>query len=181
VAKLSEEARTARRETIVLAATELFAERGFHATSMAEVIAGSRLAAGTVYQYFGSKDELIVAVAERALDGIGATVASAIVEVPPPPLTDFLREVESALPADAAGRIRAYLVLHSWAETGRNRQLAELVRSRYEAMLSAVGPTVAAWQDRGELPSTLSPAELGRTLLALVQGRIVQSAVFSDP
>src|ERR1700754_4449643 len=56
--------RDARRAEILSAARECFLERGFRATSMQELFASSGMSAGSVYSYFASKDELIVAIAE---------------------------------------------------------------------------------------------------------------------
>ncbi len=181
MARLSEDARAQRRDSIVAAATARFAAQGFHATSMAEIIAESGLAAGTVYQYFDSKDDLIVATAERALDGIGAAVGAMAARESVLPLGEFLEAVRASLPSTPDGRLRAHLVLHSWAETGRNEKLARLVGERYEAMLVASRPLIEVWQQRGELPADHDGNELSRLLLALVQGQIVQAAIFPLP
>ena len=179
MAKLSDDARAERRDLIVSAATTKFAAQGFHATSMAEIISESGLAAGTVYQYFGSKDDLIVATAERALDGIGAVVGAMVGREPVPPLSEFLDAVRGSLPSTPDGKLRAHLVLHSWAETSRNEKLADLVCERYETMVEASLPLVEVWKQRGELPTDRGGRDLSKLLLALVQGHIVQAAIFS--
>jgi hypothetical protein len=55
MARLSDDERSERRDGIIAATTEHFSGQGFHATSMAEIIADSGVAAGTVYKYFASK------------------------------------------------------------------------------------------------------------------------------
>lgn len=177
--KLSHEMRAERRETIVAAATARFASQGFHATSMAEIIGSSGLAAGTVYKHFSSKEDLIVAAARRALDDVGAAVRIAVEREPTPSLEDFLCSVRAALPSTAEGKLRAHLVLHSWAETSRNAELARLVRERHAAMLTASQPLVREWKRRGELASDRDDAEAARELLARIQGDIVQAAIFA--
>ncbi len=179
MARLSDDERSERRDGIIAAATEHFSGQGFHATSMAEIIADSGVAAGTVYKYFASKDNLVVATAERALDGVTSTLARLLDSAPPPSLESFLVSIRTSLPSDASGALRAHLVLHSWAETSRNPRLAALVSDRYDALLAGVNPLISMWRERGEMPSDRSSAELGRDLLALVQGHIVQAAVLS--
>lgn len=179
MAKLSDDARAERRELIVSAATMKFAAQGFHATSMAEIIAESGLAAGTVYQYFESKDDLIVATAERALNGIGAVVGAMVRREPVPSLSAFLDAIRASLPSTPDGKLRAHLVLHSWAETSRNEKLADLVSERYEAMLAASLPLIEVWKQRGELPADREGHDLSKLLLALIQGHIVQAAIFT--
>jgi len=179
MARLSDVARSERRDSIIAAAAERFSSQGFHATSMAEIISDSGVAAGTVYMHFASKDDLIVATAEQALDGVGRTLAGLLDRDPAPSLAAFLTSIRTSLPSDASGALRAHLVLHSWAETSRNPRLAALVSDRCDALLAGVNPLISMWRERGEMPSDLSSAELGRDLLALVQGHIVQAAVLS--
>ena len=179
MARLSDDGRSERRDGIVAATTEHFSGQGFHATSMAEIIADSGVAAGTVYKYFASKDDLVVATAERALDGVASSLARLLDREPHPSLESFLVSIRTSLPSDASGALRAHLVLHSWAETSRNPRLAALVGARYDELLAAVNPLISTWRERGEMPSDRSSAELGLDLLALVQGHIVQAAVLS--
>ena len=54
-----------RRAELLDVALRLFAERGFEATTIADISAGAGTAHGLVYHYFRSKDELLLAVLER--------------------------------------------------------------------------------------------------------------------
>lgn len=53
------------RDTILGAALDLFAERGFHGTSMPALASAAGVAAGTPYRHFESKEELVNAVYAR--------------------------------------------------------------------------------------------------------------------
>ena len=54
------------REAILAAAKELFLEKGFEAVSVAEIMARARGAKGMFYRCFGSKEELMQALGDRA-------------------------------------------------------------------------------------------------------------------
>jgi AcrR family transcriptional regulator len=54
-----------RREQILEAATSVFSERGMHQARMDDIAAESGVSKGLLYWYFKSKDEIIVAIAER--------------------------------------------------------------------------------------------------------------------
>ncbi len=56
------------RERILAAARRLFVARGFEATTIRELAAEARIAAGTLFNYFDSKEALAVALVEEALD-----------------------------------------------------------------------------------------------------------------
>lgn len=51
-----------KREAILAAALELFAERGFHGTAVPLVAEKAKVGAGTIYRYFESKEALVNAV-----------------------------------------------------------------------------------------------------------------------
>jgi AcrR family transcriptional regulator len=54
-----------RRSELVETALRLFAERGFRATTIADIATATGTAHGLVYHYFSSKDELLEAVLDR--------------------------------------------------------------------------------------------------------------------
>jgi AcrR family transcriptional regulator len=64
-----------RREQILDCALACFADRGYHATSIADVCARARIARGTLYQYFADKRDLLVALADRITERVLAVVA----------------------------------------------------------------------------------------------------------
>jgi TetR/AcrR family transcriptional regulator, repressor of fatR-cypB operon len=51
-----------KKEAILAAALELFAERGFHGTSVADIADRSNVGAGTIYRYFQDKEALVNAL-----------------------------------------------------------------------------------------------------------------------
>ncbi|HZO05140.1 MAG TPA: TetR/AcrR family transcriptional regulator [Solirubrobacterales bacterium] len=58
----------ARREQVVADAARIFAERGFQATSMAELTEATGLAAGGIYHYIDGKDDLLIAICDELLE-----------------------------------------------------------------------------------------------------------------
>ncbi len=56
-----------KREAILKAATHVFARHGFFQSQVADVARAAGVAAGTVYLYFRSKDDLLVSLFERTM------------------------------------------------------------------------------------------------------------------
>ncbi len=65
------------RATVVEAATRLFGERGYAATGMRDVAREAEVAVETVYAYYRSKTELLMAAIDQAVVGDDAPVAMA--------------------------------------------------------------------------------------------------------
>src|SRR5919198_1060521 len=95
----------AKRDAILRAAIDVFADRGFFNAQVADVARAAGVAAGTVYLYFRSKDDLLVSIFERTMRDCLA------------------RGRAPAETADAAARLRRFAALHL-AHLGRDRNLA---------------------------------------------------------
>lgn len=61
--------RAAERRTQILdAATHLFAQKGFHATTTRDIADAADLSEGTIYNYFGNKELIFVALLEKLIN-----------------------------------------------------------------------------------------------------------------
>jgi AcrR family transcriptional regulator len=60
----------ARKERILGAAADLVASRGYHAVSMADIGAAAGITGSGIYRHFASKSALLVALFDRAIDGL---------------------------------------------------------------------------------------------------------------
>lgn len=58
----------AKQQAVVDIAARLFAERGYHATSVADLVKATGLASGGLYHYIGSKEELLFRVFDQLMD-----------------------------------------------------------------------------------------------------------------
>jgi TetR/AcrR family transcriptional regulator, fatty acid metabolism regulator protein len=145
---------TPKRDAILRAAIDIFAERGFFNAQVADVARSAGVAAGTVYLYFRSKDDLLVTIFER-------TMKEAL---------DEGRAVAAATP-DPHERLRRLARVHL-ARLGRDRNLAivfqvELRQStkfmeRFSSTLlrdylGLIRAAIADGQREGLFRATLSP------------------------
>jgi AcrR family transcriptional regulator len=64
-----------RREEIVGAALAIFAERGYHATGIADIAATLTMGHGTFYRYFRNKRDIVSHVLVHVLERLNQTVA----------------------------------------------------------------------------------------------------------
>jgi AcrR family transcriptional regulator len=62
--------RDERRDQILDCALAVFARKGFHETSIADICAPARIARGTLYQYFTDKRDVLAALIERIVGRI---------------------------------------------------------------------------------------------------------------
>ncbi len=92
----------ARHEAIVAAARRLACESGLGAVQIAPVAERAGIAAGTVYRYFPSKDDLVAAVVSAATEREVAAIRAAAAAAP-----GALSGLAAAIMAFASGTLRA--------------------------------------------------------------------------
>src|SRR3954467_10380613 len=71
-----------RREHILGAGMEVFAERGYQEASMAEIARAAGITPAVIYDHFQSKAELQITLLESQTDELLAYVGSAVVNAP---------------------------------------------------------------------------------------------------
>jgi AcrR family transcriptional regulator len=184
MARVSQEHLDARRRQILDGAARCFARNGFHATSMADVLAEVGLSAGAVYRYFRGKEELIAAIAAEAFEGIRGAFEEASKTTPPPTpdvlLGSVLRLVlEERIPGGDRQAF-ARLILQVWSETLRNEHLFQILSQGYHGMREIWGGLVEAYRANGLMAADVPADRVARTLIATAQGFIAQQALFGD-
>src|SRR5262245_33525603 len=81
----------ARRDAILEAAAVLFTWRGYFQSQVADVAKQAGVAAGTVYLYFKSKDDLLVSIFNRTMKDVMAEARASLAGATCP--TDRLRRI----------------------------------------------------------------------------------------
>jgi len=71
---------------------EVFAHKGYHATSVGDIIKGANIARGTFYLYFENKRQIFEALLELALQGLVSRLRRIELTPQSPPPLDQLRE-----------------------------------------------------------------------------------------
>ena len=180
--KVTDAHRAARRDQILKAAWVCFARKGFHATSMADVIGEAGLSAGAVYLYFRSKEDIVVAVAGEVFGGIEERLTAFVAQDPPPSpsaMIDFLAQqpiiARAAAPADLFS-----LLLSVWAEASRHPTVNEVARTLLDELRTVLGQAMHRWMEAGN-SLAVTPEALAPVMMSVVQGMVVQLAIAGQP
>jgi AcrR family transcriptional regulator len=110
--------REERRERVLRAAMRVFAQKGYHATSVGDIIQQAKIARGTFYLYFENKRQIFEAILEMALRGLVKQLHRIeLTPASPPPLQQL---------RDNVSRIIAFLL--------SERELTQILLRHAEGM-----------------------------------------------
>jgi AcrR family transcriptional regulator len=127
---LRERQRERRQRLILDAATELIGQKGFDDTSIEEIAERAEVGVATVYNYFGSKSELLGAMLVRYIEE-EARLGEAVVTAPPEKMSDGMSDLFSAYLHGMAERcsprlLQEFLALAVSKQFSYGRQTYEL-------------------------------------------------------
>ncbi|CAM3315790.1 hypothetical protein DESA109040_07805 [Deinococcus saxicola] len=178
--RVSDEYLLERQEQVLDAAIRCFAEGGFHATGMADVIRESGLSAGSVYRYYKSKDELIAAIITRLLGQLHGrlTQASAGATTPAEVIGGALGAASQTF--DNTQINYARLLPQVWTEALRNPDIARQVQGSYGQIIEHLCGLAAQMQAGGTLDPQLDPRGVAHVMLSAVQGFMLQKLMLAQ-
>jgi AcrR family transcriptional regulator len=177
--RVSQEHLDARRRQILDAARTCFVRDGFHATSMQDVLREAELSAGAVYRYFKGKDEIILAIARDALSRLADVVASSTEQTEPPPPDEVMGRIFEVL-EDLGRQGFSRLAVQIWSEALRNEAIGDEVRRAYAGLREAMYDLVRTYQAQGRIDDAADAEEVGRVLVAIVPGFVLQHGIMGD-
>ncbi|WP_109510174.1 TetR/AcrR family transcriptional regulator [Nocardioides speluncae] len=180
--RVTEEHRTARRDQILSAAMRCVARDGFHKMTMANVIAESGLSAGAVYGYFKGKNDLIQAIARRAVGGFAAdldTLADGDDQVTLPGALEVVLARARGLTADSEGGLPR-IAIHAWSEAARDDEVKEIVRTNIDSIIKSWARVLARARADGNLGPDGDLDQMARSMYSLMIGFALQGLILDD-
>lgn len=153
------------RERLLRAAADVFAERGYDGTRVADIAAAAGVSNGALYAHFASKAQLLIG----ALQTHGRRLlAEAFAADPERSVTDVLLMIGRWLPRrrDASG----YLIVEALVAARRDEDVARPMRDYIAERGSVLAELVQFAQAGGELDPALSPGALAHFCLLLAMG-----------
>lgn len=181
-----ERRRQQTRDLLIRAATQVFAEHGFHGASLDQVAALAGFTKGAVYSNFENKDELFVAVLEaRFLEDMAAlqTALDATADEPEAHVVDFVAYLRTQFTetTDLWGSLYLEFCLYARRHPDVREKLARLQRADIEAVASII----ESQRQRHSITSSEPAEHLARIVQALFRGlgnlRLVDAAAVDEP
>lgn len=174
----SSESRGDSRARLLDAAAAVFAEKGFRAATVDEIVAAAELSKGTFYWNFAGKEELFLALLDERVDR------------PVSDLMDLTRTSPADRPTAAAvgaglesliaHEREALLLAHEyWLRAARDECVAERYRVRQAALRQLLAEALRSRHAKTGVPLGVPATSLATAFVALAEG--LAGAALVDP
>jgi AcrR family transcriptional regulator len=166
------------RQRLILAARDLFWSQGYHATGIAQILAKAGAKSGSLYYFFPTKEDLLLAVLEWYLDALESEVIQPVTSR----IDDPIEQVFGILDG-----YRRMLIMTSYTQGCPIGNLAlELVDS-HNAARQRIAANFSGWlraiqgcleRARGRLPGDVNPEQLATFVLVVMEGAVMLARSF---
>ncbi len=170
------------RERILSAATDLFLEKGYGATGIAEILDRANANSGSFYYFFRSKEDLLCAVLDRYQEILYPVLLEPIWETTKDPIERIFRLL---------GKYRE-LILDSKCSYGcpigrlaleidtSQAAIQRKVAANFDAWKAAVEQCLREAQSEARLPKAVDCKRLTCLVLSVMEGGVMQSRSYGN-
>jgi len=154
-----------KREALLRAAIDTFAARGFFNAQVADIARAAGVAAGTVYLYFRSKDDLLISIFEMVMKE-AITAGRDTIERLDDPIAQ-LRAI-ARLHLDRMGRDRALAIVFQVELRQSTKFMERFSAGHLREYLGIIRDIVARGQSRGTFRAELNPTLAAKLLFGML-------------
>ena len=163
-----------RRALLIVAAREIFAQRGYHNASVSDIIENADVARGTFYNYFESKRAIFQAVLDEIVREVFAAVEPIDVVRPiAPQVRGMLAAIVETVTEPSVSRL-----LFTEA-VGIDTEGDDAIRSFYDAVTLRLEAALRAGRNMG----VVAPGDLrmtARCLIGLIKEPVFQASLHNE-
>jgi TetR/AcrR family fatty acid metabolism transcriptional regulator len=154
-----------KRERILDAAEQVFAERGFYNARVAEIARAAGVADGTIYLYFKSKDDLLISVFESRMERVLGDLSAAIAEAQTP-VDKLYAFIKAYLNMVREHPQQAELLTVELRQS--SKFMKEYANPRFAELLKLIAGVIADGQAAGDLDDSVPPPVAARMMFGVL-------------
>ena len=178
MAKAQSEGKPSTRERLVETARQLFLARGFEATSVADILREARVNSGSLYYFFKTKEELLLAVLDLYVEKLHPWVLDPIFEREPDPIARVFAVLEGYRQMLSMTECRQGCPIGNLAleMSDRSEAVRERIALNFDNWRKAIRQCLLDAGDR--LPSEVDADKLATFILTVMEGGVMQARAF---
>jgi len=178
--KITDLQRETRRQQILDAARRCFSRDGFHNTTTADIVRESGVSQGTLYLYFTTKDDIILALSDDRHQAEAFVSALAKSEQDPIEGLAVLLELHGDSLVDQQRLDARRVGVQGWGEALRNPVVHDSISQNIASVRQEIASLIARGQAAGQIRAEVDPLAVARVLIAIFQGLTLSATLHGD-
>ena len=163
------------RESILEAFLKTLLKYGFHNSSMTKIAQEARIAKGTLYLYFDSKESLISAMTEQHFSKVKERlVAKEYFDS----LDGLLRHIENVLLVNEEETAFIPIFFEAFGASFSSPEFVDKYRSFFDEVGEFYAQNFQILIDKGVLSSNIESKSMGRVLVSMLDGVLLHKGFF---
>ncbi|GAA3522963.1 TetR family transcriptional regulator [Amycolatopsis ultiminotia] len=177
--RTQEQRRTETRSRLLAAAARVFAERGYAAASVGEIVRAAGCSTGALYAHFRSKDEVFLALLDQAIPRWGDSYVEQVSTEPTlaGQLRAAVRHWAELLDQQPQTTM---LFIEFWSAAMRDPELRGEFATRHDEVKQAMTTLIVGAAQELDIPLDQPPEALGAIVTALADGFALQRLANPD-
>jgi len=163
---------------ILQASEQLFAQKGYDATGVADICSAAGVSKGAFYHHFPTKQAVFLALLETWLSQLDRELASTLQNAPDVPGGLIAMAGSTGKIFDGATS-RALIFIEFWIQASRQPEIWRAAMQPYQRYLAAFGDIFRRGRLEGSLDPQLDDTTSAQIVIALALGMLLQA--FFDP
>ena len=168
------------KKSIIEASMRLFARRGYHGTSVAQIAEATGLTKGALYWYFKGKEDLFLTVLDCIKDDWQKTIMSRVEASEG--VTEKLEQLFDATSEMVAASENPYsmhLFLVAAGAQPEMREFEDAIKTAYAGYVKTVADTIRQGQEDGEVKRDVDAESAAVGIIGCLEGIVLQSRLHS--
>lgn len=167
-----------RKATILAAAGQVFAQKGYAASRIIEVAQAAAVGKGTIYEYFRSKEALFFAVFEASMREAGETLGAMANQLEGP-FSERMQTLADGMLQSWLAQLDMYaLVMEFWSATASSperERFRAVFQEGYQNLRIVVGDILREAQGSGEIGAETDAEKIASALIGTWDALLLQA------
>ncbi len=164
------------RKSIIEASTRLFAQRGYHGTSVAQIAEATGLTKGALYWYFRGKEDLFLSVLDTIREKWHEGILSKVEAVAGAAnKLERLFDATSAMVGSNENPLSMYLFLVAAGAQPEMRDFEEAIQSVYQGYVKTIAGIIRKGQEEGEIKRDVDAESAAVGIIGCLEGVVLQA------
>jgi len=164
------------REAILEAFLNALLKYGFHNTSMIKIAQEAKIAKGTLYLYFDSKESLIEAITDQHFNKVKERL---IVEKTFKNLDNLLNHIEKSLLIDEEESVFIPIFFEAFGPSFSSPKFLQKYQSFFDEIGKFYAKNLQELIDNGLINKDINANALGRVLVSMLDGIVLHKGFFN--